>query len=118
MRKSSCVACSFVMLLCTSESDLFLDANYFCMFLIHLGCHSLLLHGCACPDQVTQMSSFGNLTSFMESSDSRLRSLVSTLLFSNRLLSTSALPWVRQSKSSLVYICVSKLSFQVVVNFQ
>ena len=46
----------------------------------------------------------------MESSHSRLRSLVSTLLFSDRLLSTSALPWVMQSKRHEHY-------FPVVVNF-
>ena len=51
----------------------------------------------------------------MESSDSKLRSLMSTLLFSNRLLSTSALPWVKQSKSSQALVghnsVVSMLSF-------
>ena len=51
----------------------------------------------ACPGQVTQMVYFVNL---MESSHSRLHSLVSTMLLSDRLLSTSALPWVRPSKPS------------------
>ena len=54
----------------------------------------------ACSDQVTQMAYFVNLIVFMESSDCRHRSLVNTMLFSDRLLSTSALPWVRQSKPS------------------
>ena len=43
----------------------------------------------------TLMTSFVNLITFIESSHSRLRSLVTTLLFS-----TSALPWVMQSKPS------------------
>ena len=41
-KSSSCVACSFVMLLCTSKSDLFLDYNSFRMFL--LVCLSIMLH--------------------------------------------------------------------------
>ena len=81
----------------------------------------------ACHDQVTQMAYFVNLIAFMETSNNRLRSLVSTLLFSDRLLSTSALPWVMQSKPSQALIrhngVVSLLnfrpehSFPVVVNF-
>ena len=79
MCNSYCVACSFMMVLCS---------------LI------LLLHVRACHDQFTLMASFVNLIAFMESSDSRLCSLVSTLLVSDRLLSTSGLSWVRQSKLS------------------
>ena len=41
---------------------------------------------CACPVPVTQMASFVNLIAFMESSDSSVRLLVSTLLFSDRPL--------------------------------
>ena len=37
---------------------------------------------CACPYSVTLMASFVNLIAFMESSDCKHRSLVSTMLFS------------------------------------
>ena len=87
VRNSSCVACSFVMHLC-SWFQLFLHA--LCMLILLVGL-SFLLHFlifscvisivCACHDQVTLMPSFSNLIAFMESSDSRLRSLVSTFCY-------------------------------------
>ena len=80
-----------------------------------------------CPDQVNQMASFVNLIIFMESSHNSLRSLLSTLLFSNTLFSISALPWVTQNKHSQAVVgynsVVSLLSFEsriiflVVVHF-
>ena len=81
---------------------------------------------CTCPDQLTHMAYFVNLIAFMESSENKLCSLVSTLMFSDILLSTSALPWARQSEppealaghNSVVSLLsfVSQQSLPVVVN--